>query len=47
MPQKRIVLQNCGVIDPKDITTYLDRDGFKALRRAWEMSEECCTDLSH
>lgn len=38
MPQKRIVLQNCGVIDPKDITAYLDRDGFKALRRAWEMS---------
>ena len=34
MPQKLIVLRNCGVIDPKDITTYLDRDGFKALKKA-------------
>ena len=34
MPQKLIVLRNCGVINPKDITTYLDRDGFKALKKA-------------
>ena len=34
MPEKRIVLRNCGVIDPKRITTYLDRDGFKALTKA-------------
>lgn len=34
MPEKRVVLKNCGVIDPKDITTYLDRDGFKALKKA-------------
>ena len=33
MPEKRIVLRNCGVIDPNDITTYLDRDGFKALEK--------------
>ena len=32
MPEKRIVLKNCEVIDPRRITTYLDRDGF----RAWE-----------
>ena len=31
MPQERVVLRNCGVIDPGRITTYLDRDGFKAL----------------
>jgi NADH:ubiquinone oxidoreductase subunit F (NADH-binding) len=31
MPEHRIVLRNCGVIDPKDITTYLNHDGFKAL----------------
>ena len=34
MPQKLIVLRNCGVINPDDITTYLDRDGFKALKKA-------------
>jgi len=41
MPQKRIVLRNCGVIDPKLIATYLDRDGFKALKKALdEMTPE-------
>lgn len=34
MPQLRIVLRNCEVIDPKRITTYLERDGFKALKKA-------------
>jgi len=34
VPEKKIVLRNCGVINPKDITTYLDRDGFKALEKA-------------
>ncbi len=34
MPQERVVLRNCGVIDPKRISTYLDRDGFKALEKA-------------
>jgi NADH:ubiquinone oxidoreductase subunit F (NADH-binding) len=34
VPQKLIVLRNCGVINPKDITTYLDRDGFKAFKKA-------------
>lgn len=33
MPQARVVLKNCGVIDPKRIATYLDRDGFKALKK--------------
>jgi NADH:ubiquinone oxidoreductase subunit F (NADH-binding) len=32
MPEKRVVLKNCGVIDPNDISTYLDKDGFKALQ---------------
>ena len=31
MPEQRLVLANCGVIDPGDIETYLDRGGFKAL----------------
>jgi len=34
VPEKRIVLKNCEIIDPKRITTYLDRDGFKALKKA-------------
>ena len=41
MPEKRIVLRNCGVIDPKRIATFLDRDGFKALKKALdEMTPE-------
>jgi len=34
MTEQRIVLRNCGVVDPKDISTYLNRDGFKALEKA-------------
>ena len=34
MPEKRIVLKNCGVIDPRDITTCLEKDGFRALQKA-------------
>jgi NADH:ubiquinone oxidoreductase subunit F (NADH-binding) len=32
--QKRVVLKNCGVIDPQNIDTYLAQDGFKALETA-------------
>jgi NADH:ubiquinone oxidoreductase subunit F (NADH-binding) len=38
--EKRVVLSNCGVIDPKDIATYLDRDGFKALKKALKLPAE-------
>lgn len=34
MPQKRVVLRNCEVIDPGRISTYLERDGFKAWEKA-------------
>ncbi|MBI3930827.1 MAG: SLBB domain-containing protein [Chloroflexi bacterium] len=34
MPEKRIVLRNCGIIDPGEIATSLARDGFKALEKA-------------
>jgi len=40
VPEKRIVLRNCDVIDPRSITTYLDRDGFKALEKAHSMAPE-------
>ena len=40
MPEKRIVLKNCELIDPRDITTYVQRDGFGALEKAREMTPE-------
>ena len=41
VPEQRIVLKNCGIIDPGDIDTYLDRDGFQALKKAQnEMTPE-------
>jgi NADH:ubiquinone oxidoreductase subunit F (NADH-binding) len=40
MPEKLIVLKNCNVIDPRDINTYLERDGFKALTLALGMTPE-------
>jgi NADH:ubiquinone oxidoreductase subunit F (NADH-binding) len=33
LPQKLLVLRNCGLIDPVDIGSYLARGGFEALRR--------------
>ena len=32
--QKRILLHNCGIIDPENIDHYLDREGYQALRKA-------------
>ena len=29
--QTRIALRNCGIIDPEDINSYRERDGYKAL----------------
>ncbi|MDP2931082.1 MAG: NADH-ubiquinone oxidoreductase-F iron-sulfur binding region domain-containing protein [Chloroflexota bacterium] len=40
MPEKRIVLKNCGVIDPKNIATYLAADGLKAWQKARQMAPE-------
>jgi len=38
VPEKRIVLKNCEVIDPERLDTYLATDGFKALGNARNMS---------
>jgi len=38
--ETRVVLKNCGVIDPEDIATYLDREGFKALKKALKLPGE-------
>lgn len=35
--QKRIVLHNCGVIDPKSLEDYEAREGYQALRKALQM----------
>jgi len=34
MPEKQIVLRNCGIMNPNDITSFLDREGFKGLEKA-------------
>ncbi|MFI3257155.1 MAG: NAD(P)H-dependent oxidoreductase subunit E, partial [Spirochaetales bacterium] len=39
--QLRIVLRNCGLINPEDITEYIARDGYLALERAlFELTQE-------
>ncbi|MFH1382309.1 MAG: NADH-ubiquinone oxidoreductase-F iron-sulfur binding region domain-containing protein [Chloroflexota bacterium] len=40
MPEKRIVLRNCEVIDPGNIATYLAADGFKGWQKAAGMTPE-------
>jgi len=40
MPETKVVLKNCGAIDPGDIDTYLARDGFKAWQKALGMTPE-------
>jgi NADH:ubiquinone oxidoreductase subunit F (NADH-binding) len=37
VPEKRVVLQNCGVIDPKNIASYVAVDGFEALKKALKL----------
>ena len=44
MPEKRVVLQNCGVIDPGDIDSYLAADGFKALKKALKLTSQQVID---
>jgi len=38
--QVRLVLRNCGFIDPEDIDHYLANDGYAGLRKALELSPE-------
>ncbi len=47
MAQTRIVLQLCEVIDPGDIATYLQKDGFQALNKARSMGPEAVIALIH
>jgi len=44
--QMRVVMRNCGVIDPERIEEYLERDGYKALQKVLhEMSPEQVIDV--
>ncbi|MDJ0622335.1 MAG: NADH-quinone oxidoreductase subunit NuoF [Desulfocapsaceae bacterium] len=38
--QERIVLRNCGIVDPENIEHYLARDGFQGLLNSLEKSAE-------
>ncbi len=38
-PQRRIVLRNCGFINPEDIDNYLEVGGYKAIRKAFKMTQ--------
>ena len=39
--QMRIVLRNCGIINPEDITEYIAREGYAALEKVlFEMSDD-------
>ncbi|RLF56626.1 MAG: NADH-quinone oxidoreductase subunit F, partial [Thermoplasmata archaeon] len=38
--QERIVLANCGEIDPEDIEEYIKTEGYKALEKAFKMKPE-------
>ncbi len=40
MPEKRILLRNCGVIDPGELAAYLEQDGYKGLEKARAMRPE-------
>ena len=43
--QKRIVLRNCGVINPENLEEYIARDGYKALEKVlFEMTPETVID---
>ena len=37
-PQVRIVLRNCGLIDPDDVDHYLARDGYKGFEKCLSMT---------
>ncbi len=39
-PQVRVVLQNCGFIDPENIDHYLANDGYQGLLKAFSLGPE-------
>jgi NADH-quinone oxidoreductase subunit F len=43
-PQVRIVLRNCGIIDPQNINHYIARGGYSGLVKALSMTPEAVID---
>jgi NADH-quinone oxidoreductase subunit F len=43
-PQKRIILRNCGSIDPEDINHYLANEGYSGLVKALRMKPQVIID---
>lgn len=39
-PQRRIVLRNCGFINPEDIEDYLATGGYEGIKRALSMTQQ-------
>jgi NADH-quinone oxidoreductase subunit F len=39
-PQKRLVLNNCGIIDPKNLNHYIANKGYAGLRDALKLSSQ-------
>jgi len=39
-PQARVVLRNCGFIDPEEIDHYIANDGYAGIMKAFEMGSE-------
>lgn len=39
-PQVRLITENCGTIDPRDIDQYIANDGFEGLKKALSMKPE-------
>jgi len=44
-PQVRVVLRNCGWIDPENIDHYLARDGYRGLLQALQMGPAAVIDV--
>ena len=38
-PQRRIVLRNCGFINPEDIDNYLEVGGYEGIKKAFTMTQ--------
>ena len=43
--QKRVALRNCGAIDPEDIRDYILYDGYKALKKVLNMTQQEVIDV--
>ncbi len=44
-PQVRVILRNCGLIDPEEIDHYLAQDGYLGFAKALEMTPEAVIDV--